>query len=253
MILGRRERILVFPVYKTFMLHLQGLLKLMENAQCYLLKEPEDRIQWAIATTEIWGGKTPEKEKIRKKEPQILCVTLPKSLEAQLKLKELNRDLRGYPQQGNRVWYFAFNQINCLLLKKKKKLQVFPYWTYQSRAKLICVMRVSFPSVLFLSHFCSLTFYIPPSANSLRYFLKPPFILLQTRQNLLFLLLPCFSVITYKEQKHTENSSSIKKKLFKVNNHSKHRNSRQLKEVMQRKLGLVTKSSGLEKGRNFSF
>ena len=121
MILGRRERILVFPVYKTFMLHLQGLLKLMENAQCYLLKEPEDRIQWAIATTEIWGGKTPEKEKIRKKEPQILCVTLTKSLEAQLKLKELNRVLRGYPQQGNRVWYFAFNQINCLLLKKKKK------------------------------------------------------------------------------------------------------------------------------------
>lgn len=37
--------------------------------------------------------KTPEKEKARKKEPQILCVTLPKPLEAQLKLKELNRDL----------------------------------------------------------------------------------------------------------------------------------------------------------------
>ena len=49
----------------------------MENAQSYF-EEPEDRVQWATATTEIWGGKhqkrrkTPEKEKARKKEPQIL-------------------------------------------------------------------------------------------------------------------------------------------------------------------------------------
>lgn len=49
----KKGRILVFPVYKTFILHLQGLLKLMENAQCYLLEEPEDRIQWATATAEI--------------------------------------------------------------------------------------------------------------------------------------------------------------------------------------------------------
>ena len=159
------------------------------------------------------------------------------------------------PTAGKQSLVLCLQPNKLLAVKKEKNLQVFPYWTYQSRAKLICVGRVSFPSVLFLSHFCSPTFYLPPSANSLRCFLKPPFILLQTRQNLLFLLLPCFSVITCKEQKHTENSSSIKKKLFKVNNHSKHRNSRQLKEVdfMQRKLGLVTNSSGLEKGRYFSF
>ena len=170
------------------------------------------------------------------------------------KAERTEQSFERLPTAGKQSLIFCLQPNKLLAVKKKKKkMQVFPYWTYQSRAKLICVMRVSFPSVLFLSHFCSLTFYIPPSANSLRYFLKPPFILLQTRQNLLFLLLPCFSVITYKEQKHTENSSSIKKKLFKVNNHSKHRNSRQLKEVMQRKLGLVTKSSGLEKGRNFSF
>ena len=43
MILGRRERILVFPVYKTFILHLQGLLSESGVAQsCPTLCDPMD-------------------------------------------------------------------------------------------------------------------------------------------------------------------------------------------------------------------
>ena len=132
------------------------------------------RRQGSVTNCSHWniGRKIPKKEKAGKRELQILCITLSKSLVVQLGLQELNwtEILRCYPRKGNRILYFVFNQTNCWLKTNKQtatiNLQVFPYWSYQSREKLIYVGSVSFPSVPFL--FFLSPPILPTSASSLK-------------------------------------------------------------------------------------